>query len=137
MQLNPLDPNGSPWNEGALHALGASAVAWPDLAKGPVVTPDVNLAGYAAAAAASVPAITATKRQVLLQLLTLGKQESDVITAINTIPDATAKAQALIEWNYPDGGLMHRQHPLFNQLATAFGLTAAQITSAFEAAKAL
>lgn len=55
MQLNPLDPSGSAWNEAALHALGASTVSWP-AGQGPVVDPAIDLTGYAAAATAQAQA---------------------------------------------------------------------------------
>lgn len=47
MILNALDPSGNPWNEAALHALGADTISYPP-GSGPVVSPDIDLAGYAA-----------------------------------------------------------------------------------------
>lgn len=58
MNLNPLDPNGAPWNEAVLHGLGASSIAYPRNADGKVTTiivePDIDLSGYAAALAVAV-----------------------------------------------------------------------------------
>ncbi len=69
-------------------------------------------------------------------LLTIGKTEADVLNAINRIADATAKAQALIDWNYPDGPF-RRAAPLFNQLGPLLGLSPAQLDAAFAAAAKL
>lgn len=56
MNLNPFDPNGAPWNEAVLHNLGAWSIAYPKDADGKVtsviVTPDIDMSGYAAAVAA-------------------------------------------------------------------------------------
>jgi hypothetical protein len=81
--------------------------------------------------------LAATKRQILIWLLLdAGKTEADVVAALNTISDPTAKAQALIDWNYPDGP-MHRDNPLFDQLATLFNMTPTDIDAAFVAAAKL
>lgn len=84
-----------------------------------------------------VPA-TITKRQMLLWLLAnKSKTEADVLSAIDTIADPTAKAEAEIAFKYPDGNIMHRSSPLFDQLGSLFSMTAADIDAAFTAAAAL
>lgn len=81
---------------------------------------------------------TITKRQMLLWLLAnQSKTEADVLAAIGTIADATARGQAQIEWSYPGRGLLHRAHPLFDQLGGTFGMNAADIDAAFIAAALL
>lgn len=45
MQLPQLAPNGKPWNERVLHALGADTIAWPEN-EGPIVEPEISLANY-------------------------------------------------------------------------------------------
>lgn len=83
----------------------------------------------------TVPGIT--KRQALLWLLTIGKTESDVLFAIDSISDAGARAAASITWNYPDGAFK-RSDPLFDALGPLLGLTAPeQIDAAFRAAAQL
>lgn len=78
-----------------------------------------------------------TKRQMLLWLLVNGgKTDTDVTTAIETISDATAKAEALIEWNYP-ANPYHRSFPLFDELGSLLGLTSQQMDAAFAAAALL
>lgn len=69
MQLNALDPTGKPWNEAALHVLGASTIRCePD---GPVVDPEIDLSGYAAAVAtllrSSLVAYAEEKQQAIAQ----------------------------------------------------------------------
>lgn len=79
-----------------------------------------------------------TKRQMLLWLLAhKNKSEADILAAIGTIANATAKAEAQIAWNYPDGGILHRANPLFDQLASQFQMTGADIDAAFAAAALL
>lgn len=76
-----------------------------------------------------IPVIT--KRQMLSWLL-VNKQKSDadVQAALNTIADTTAKQQALIDYLYPDGPFQ-RSNPLFDQLASLFSMTPADIDAAF------
>ena len=56
MQLTKLDPTGKPWNEAVLHALGAGSIAYPTgtggVVEAVIVSPDIDLSGYAAAVAA-------------------------------------------------------------------------------------
>ncbi len=78
-----------------------------------------------------------TKRQMLTWLLQNGgKTEADVIAALNGIADPAVKAQALIDWNYPDRAFQ-RSNPMFDQLAPAFAMTPTQIDAAFIAAAEL
>lgn len=66
-----------------------------------------------------VPPIT--KAQALLYLLSIGKTEADVLTAISTISDATSRAVAEIEWKYRQP--FHHGHPLFASLGPAVGIS--------------
>lgn len=66
-----------------------------------------------------VPAIT--KAQALLHLLSIGKTEADVLSAIATISDPTERAVAEIEWNYRQP--FRHDHPLFAALGPAVGIT--------------
>ena len=76
-----------------------------------------------------------TKAQCLLWLLSQGHTEQDILNAIATITDATAQAQALIEWKYRDP--FARNNPLWDQLGPTLGMTPAQIDAAFIAASTL
>lgn len=85
---------------------------------------------------AAVPVPPITKRQALTWLLTIGKSDADVTAAIDTIPDQRARAQALIDWAYPDHPYQ-RSNPLFDQLAPLLGLTPQQMDAAFISASAM
>ncbi len=78
-----------------------------------------------------VPAIT--KAQALLYLLSIGKTEADVLSAIATISDPTERAVAEIEWNYRQP--FRHDHPLFAALGPAVGIT--DMEAAFRAAAVL
>lgn len=80
---------------------------------------------------AAVPTIS--KAQALLYLLSIGKAEADVDAAIATIPDATQRAVALIEWNYREP--FDSSNPLFTALAPILGIT--DLAAAFAAAAKL
>jgi hypothetical protein len=85
--------------------------------------------------AAPIPDIS--KRQALTWLISIGKTEADVLKAINAIADATARARALIDWNYPDGPFK-RSNPMFDTFGPTLGIaTRAQMDGAFRAAAAL
>lgn len=135
-------PDGAPWiaggdQEAVLHGMGAWTLRWQD--DGSLeIEPDIKLDGYSAALAAYVPPLVISKRQILLFLLSQGKTEDDVVSAIKSIPDDTLSKRALIEWTYPDGGMLHRINPLFDHIGPAIGIeTAAAMTSAFRAAMLL
>lgn len=84
------------------------------------------------------PVTLITKRQMLLWLLgNKSKTEADIATALNTIGDPIAKAKALIEWGYPDGGILQRANPLFDQMGPLFSMTSDDIDAAFAAAAVL
>lgn len=76
---------------------------------------------------------TITKAQALLYLLSIGKTEADVLTAISTISDAISRAVAEIEWNYRQP--FHHDHPLFASLGPAVGIS--DMGAAFWAASVL
>jgi hypothetical protein len=84
---------------------------------------------------ADPPVPDITKRQAVIYLASIGKTEADVLAAIATIPDATQRVAAQAAWNYPDGGVMHRSHPMFDQLGSAIGIT--NMDAAFTAASQL
>lgn len=77
-----------------------------------------------------------TKRQALLYLLSLGKTEKDVLAAINGISDPAQKSAALIEWNYPDGGMIPKSNPLIDTLWSVLGIKVS-VDDAFIAASKL
>lgn len=79
------------------------------------------------------PAPTITKAQALLYLLSIGKTNADVASAIATISDPTAHAVAEIEWAYRQP--FHHDHPLFIQLGPVLGI--ADMEAAFHAASLL
>lgn len=79
-----------------------------------------------------MPPPTLTRRQLRLGLLSLGATVTQVETAISALPDATAREEALIEWQ--DASSYLRSHPLVAQIAGALGFTAEQIDAAWAAA---
>lgn len=86
--------------------------------------------------APTAPIPNISKRQMLTWLLSVGKSESDVAASLSSITDATARAQALIDWNFPDAPFQ-RSNPLFDQLGPGFGLSPSQMDAAFVAAALL
>lgn len=79
----------------------------------------------------SAPLPSITKRQMLNWLLAnKGKTETDILAAIATIPDATVKAEAEIDWKYPDGDFK-RTNPFMDQLGPLFNMTPEEIDRAF------
>lgn len=81
---------------------------------------------------------TISRRQALLYLLSIGKSDTDVIAAINGLSDANVRAAALIDWSYPEGGVLRRGIPLFDQLGPVIGIaTPAAMDDAFRAAALL
>lgn len=74
-----------------------------------------------------VPA-SITKRQARQELIQAGLIGA-IESAINAIPDATQKALMLSWWN--DSQEYERNHPELAQMATAIGLTEAQIDAMF------
>lgn len=110
-------------------AAGTASPGW-HFANGAFVNPDP--------APVLVCPPTITKRQMLLWLMAnKGKTEADILAAIDTIADPTAKAEAEIAFKYPDANILHRDSPLFDQLGSLFSMTAADIDAAFTAAAAL
>ncbi|WP_457585833.1 hypothetical protein [Ensifer canadensis] len=70
-----------------------------------------------------IPALTA--RQFRLGLVAGGYAPAQVIKAIDTMPDGTAKETAKIEWEY--AATFNRTHPLIATVAVALGLNDSQI----------
>jgi hypothetical protein len=58
-------------------------------------------------------------RQFRLALIAAGVDLANVALAIDAIPDATAKANALVEWEYANS--IERDNPTIAQLAPALG----------------
>lgn len=82
-------------------------------------------------AAVAAPIAPITKRQMLNWLLAnKGKTEADVLAAIATIPDDAARAEAEIDWKYPDGDF-RRSNPFMDQLGPLFNMTSGDIDQAF------
>lgn len=79
----------------------------------------------------SVPTIS--KAQALLYLLMIGKTDANVKAAIATIPDATKRAIAEIEWDHRL--TFHHDHPLFIALGPLLGIT--DMVAAFRIAATL
>jgi hypothetical protein len=106
----------------------------------PAITPEQQTAIEAVLAAhdhtkAVIPLIS--KRQMLTWLLqNKNKTDADVLAALDTIADSAAKAQAQIDYLYPDGPF-HRANPLFDQLGAEFAMSSAEIDAAFVAAAQL
>jgi hypothetical protein len=81
---------------------------------------------------------TITKRQLVTWLfIATGKTEGDVMIALDTIADATARAVAEINFGYPDDGRFKRSDPLFDVLGSAFAMSPADLDAAFTAAAKL
>jgi hypothetical protein len=74
------------------------------------------------------------QRQLRLELLSRGITEASVVGLLNANPDATARAAALIEWEY--AAAISRTHPLVAGMAAALGLSSADVDALFIAAKA-
>jgi hypothetical protein len=89
-------------------------------------------AEWQAPVAAVPPAVT--MRQARLALLGAGLLD-DVEAAIDAIPDATQRAAARITWDHSQE--VQRTNGLVVQLATALGLTEAQIDALFVEAATL
>lgn len=86
-------------------------------------------------AAVTPPAVPAkvTRRQARQALLLAGKLQM-VEPAINAIPDATQRAMIMIEWQ--DSLEFERNRPTLVALATAIGMTSADLDALFvQAAK--
>lgn len=78
---------------------------------------------------------TLTRRQLRLGLLGLGITDDDVVAQIEAIPDATARATALIEWQ--DAQNYDFEHPLVVSLIAAVGLDNISASAAWLSAKEL
>jgi len=64
-----------------------------------------------------------------------GISPSAVLDLLAAIPDAMAREQALIDWDYPS--TIRRNHPLVGRLGAAVGLDAQAIDQAFREAASL
>lgn len=88
----------------------------------------------ASAAAAFVPA-SVTARQIRLWLVGHGISLAAVDAAIDTIPDQPTRDSVRVEWEYAP--YVERAHPMIGPLASALGLTDAQVDQAFREAAAI
>lgn len=88
----------------------------------------------ASAAAAFVPR-SVTARQIRLWLVAHGISLAAVDSAIDTIPDQQTRDSVRVEWEYAP--YVERAHPLIGPLASALGLSEADIDQAFREAAAL
>jgi hypothetical protein len=70
-----------------------------------------------------------TPRQLRLQLIDEGIVSAQIEAILNSIPDATAKEKALVEWEY--ALVIKRNHPLIVTLGQALGKTDAEIDILF------
>jgi hypothetical protein len=78
---------------------------------------------------------TISARQVRLWLVARGIQLSAVDAAIAAIPDATQREVAKVEWEWAP--YLERAHPMIPHIASALGLTDADIDQAFREASAI
>lgn len=111
MKLAALAPDGSAWNEAALHSLGADCISWE--ADGPVVAPDLDLSGYAASAgAASKTALLAYAAAARYAKEIAGLTVAGVAVATDRVSQAQitgawatvqANPGAVIQWKAADG----------------------------------
>jgi len=81
-----------------------------------------------------LPAVPAsvTARQIRLWLVRHGVSLAAVAAAIEAIPDAQAREECRVEWDYAP--YVERTHPMLVPLASALGLTEAQVDDAFREA---
>jgi hypothetical protein len=94
---------------------------------------EAQVAELAPPAIGGVPQVV-TRRQARQALLLAGLLDS-VQAAISAIPDTTQRRLAQIEWD--DSQNFERQRPLLVSLATALGLTSAQLDQLFVTASGL
>lgn len=73
-----------------------------------------------------------TARQIRLWLVRHGVSLAQVDAAIDAIPDAQAREEARVEWDYAP--YVERTHPMLVPLAAALGLDEAQVDEAFREA---
>lgn len=126
----------SPAMRGGLHLDGNHITSWDDGIHGSnfsvISSNALNLATLVemgiALDANYIPDITA--RQLRLWLVSNGIALASIDGAIASIEDATVKAKAQIEWEYATE--YKRDHPLVAQIASALGLSSAQIDQAFK-----
>jgi hypothetical protein len=76
----------------------------------------------------SVPA-SVSARQIRLWMLRHGISLAAVDAAIDAIPDQLQRDSVRVEWDYAP--YVERSHPMLVPLATALGLTEAQVDQAF------
>lgn len=84
-----------------------------------------------------LPAVPAsvTARQIRLWLVRHGVSLAAVDAAIDSIPDAQAREECRVEWDYAP--YVERAHPFLVPLAMALGLTESQVDEAFREAQLL
>lgn len=81
------------------------------------------------------PVTCVTARQIRLWLVTHGVTLANVDAAIDAIPDATQRDTVRVEWEYAP--YVERSHPMLVPLASALGLSEAQVDAAFREAATL
>lgn len=100
---------------------GCTAVPESELPQGWQRAPDTS----------PVPA-SVTARQIRLWLVSHGVSMAAVEAAIDAIPDATQREMVRVEWEYAP--YVERGHPMLGPLASALGLSEAQVDAAFREA---
>ena len=76
-----------------------------------------------------------TQRQMRLWLLSVGITDAQIRAVIEANPDATARAAALIEYDY--ASVYQRSHPLVSQIGTTLDMTSDEVDEAFRVASRL
>lgn len=89
-------------------------------------------AEWAANAAVPAPIEPITQRQLRLWLFRRGVTEEMVEAAIAQIPDATQRAEALIEWRASNA--YERGHPFVTAIGTMLGFTSEQMDAGWREA---
>ena len=82
-------------------------------------------------AAAAVPS-TVSARQIRLWLVRHGVSLAAVDAAIDAIPDAQAREECRVEWDFAPW--VERSHPMLIPLAAGLGLSESQVDDAFREA---
>jgi len=94
----------------------------------------IRSAIFAASTPAKPPVTSVTMRQARLALLQAGLLSS-ISAALQAIPDEMQKQAALIEWEF--ASTVDRSSPFTQSLASALGLTEADLDGLFQAASKL
>ena len=109
------------------------AAAWT--AQPPRPTPDAQWHGGQWVTPTPAVPESVSARQIRLWLVSHGVSLAAVEAAIDAIPDATQRERVRVEWEYAP--YVERSHPMLVPLASALGMTVAQVDAAFIEAAAL